>query len=214
MSTAREKLANARLYGLADLSYIAEKDLEETVESLLEGGVDVLQLRAKGRLLPEIKKWARLVGPLCRDVGVPFILNDYSDLARDSGADGVHLGQADGPLAAARDALPAGTIVGRSTHSIAQAEAAIKEGADYLGFGPLYPTPTKPGRPAIGLANIAALESSAGDKLPIFCIGGIKLSNLEKVIEAGARRVVIVSGLLKTPDIVERCRAVKDLLTR
>lgn len=212
MRATSDKLSAARLYGIVDLNYLAEEDLEEAAESLLDGGVDVLQLRAKGRLLPEILKWARMLGPLCRDVGVPFIVNDYADLARASGADGVHLGQDDGPLAAARDALPPGFIIGRSTHSPAQAAAAVIEGADYIGFGPLFPTPTKPGRPAIGLENISEVEAGVGSKLPVFCIGGINSGNLGHVIEAGARRVVMVSELLQAKDIVERCREVKDLL--
>jgi thiamine-phosphate pyrophosphorylase len=88
----------------------------------------------------------------------------------------------------------------------------VIEGADYIGFGPLFPTPTKPGRPAIGLENISQVETGVGSKLPVFCIGGINSGNLGEVIEAGARRVVMVSELLQAKDIVERCREVKDLL--
>jgi thiamine-phosphate pyrophosphorylase len=104
-------------------------------------------------------------------------------------------------------ALP---LIGKSTHSVAQARAAIEQGADYIGFGPLFATPTKPGRPAIGLDDIRSVQESVS--VPVFCIGGIKLENLEQVLDAGARRVVIVSGILAAADIVRYCDHVKSIL--
>ena len=133
------------------------------------------------------------------------------------GAQGAHVGQDDFSVADARwragralageVTLP---IIGKSTHSLAQAMAAETEGADYIGFGPLFATPTKPGRPAIGLDEIRKAHERA--RIPIFCIGGIKLENLEAVIAAGARRVVIVSGLLQAADLAGYARRVKAML--
>jgi thiamine-phosphate pyrophosphorylase len=110
----------------------------------------------------------------------------------------VHVGQDDAGVARARAVVGPGKIVGKSTHSVAQAVAAHVEGADYIGFGPLYATPTKPGRPAIGLADIEEVHRLV--PIPIFCIGGIKRSNLEEICSAGARRVVIVSEMLMAAD--------------
>ena len=101
-------------------------------------------------------------------------------------------------------------LIGKSTPTSVEAVAAEAEGADYIGFGPLYATPTKPGRPAIGLDEIARVHAAV--RIPIFCIGGIKLENLDAVIAAGARRVVIVSGLLQAPDIADYARRAKERL--
>ncbi len=201
-----------RLYCILDLGYTPEENAESVTQSLLKGGAHLLQLRAKGHDLATIRRVAEKLLPLCRAAGVPFILNDHPALALEIGADGVHLGQDDGPLPPERGihsglhssssspvALP--FLVGRSTHSLAQARAALAEGFDYIGFGPLFPTPTKAGRPAIGLQEIAAMEREVGSQIPAFCIGGITRQTLPQVLAAGARRVVIVSDLLKAPDV-------------
>jgi thiamine-phosphate pyrophosphorylase len=139
---------------------------------------------------------------------VPFILNDHAGLAAALGTDGLHLGQDDGSLDAARALVGPRMMIGRSTHSLAQARAALAEGFDYIGFGPLFPTPTKAGRPAIGLHDIAAMERDVGTRIPAYCIGGIHPGNLAAVMAAGARRVVIVSALLQAPDIEAATRLV------
>ena len=105
-------------------------------------------------------------------------------------------------------------IIGRSTHSLAQARQALADGADYIGFGPLFPTPTKAGRPAIGLGDIAEMEREVGSKVPAFCIGGIKPENLAEIIASGARRCVVVSHLLTAPDISAATSAVKSAMLR
>ena len=210
---------SSRLYCLLDLGYTHPEDAETVTTALLAGGADLLQLRAKGQPLDLIASVARRVIPLCRAAGVPFILNDFPALAAELGADGVHIGQDDGSLedakalfhsssqSAIRDPQPP-ILFGRSTHSLAQAVAALAEGFDYIGFGPLFPTPTKAGRPGIGLADVAEMERLVGSKIPAFCIGGIKRSNLPEVLAAGARRVVIVSDLLSAPDVeVATCSA-------
>ncbi|MEI6604336.1 MAG: thiamine phosphate synthase, partial [Verrucomicrobiota bacterium] len=159
----------SRLYCILDLGYVKQADAQHVATALLAGGADLLQLRAKGQSLALIEDVARRVLPLCRAAGVPFILNDHPALAAALGADGVHLGQDDGSLAAARELTGEKILVGRSTHSLEQARAALAEGFDYIGFGPLFPTPTKAGRPAIGLSDIAAMERDVGTRIPAFC---------------------------------------------
>jgi len=193
-------LQHAHLYAILDLGYVAEDRAVEITTSLLEGGADWLQLRAKGCDLVVIERVAKRLIPLCRDAGVPFILNDFPVMAAELGADGVHIGQDDGSLVDARALVGPEMMIGRSTHSLDQAKAALAEGFDYIGFGPLFPTPTKQGRPGIGVQDIAAMEREVGSKIPAFCIGGIKRSNLDGVLAAGARRVVIVSDLLTAAD--------------
>ncbi len=204
-------LADARLYGILDLGYVAAADAPDMARRMVEGGVDILQIRAKGRLALEVLALAAAVRPVTADAGVPLIVNDHPFLVPRAKADGAHIGQDDGPLAAAREKAGEGRIVGRSTHSVAQALAARDEGADYLGFGPLFATPTKPDYRPIGLEDIARVHAEITDR-PIFCIGGIKLENLPEIIAAGARRVVIVSGILQARDVVDYARAAKELL--
>ncbi|MEY4569919.1 MAG: thiamine phosphate synthase [Verrucomicrobiota bacterium] len=199
---------NPRLYCILDLGYVPEENAETVTGSLLAGGAHLLQLRAKGKDLATIERVARRLLPLCRAAGVPFILNDFPVLAAALDADGVHIGQDDGPLAAAREIVGPGKIIGRSTHSLDQASAALAEGFDCIGFGPLFPTPTKAGRPAIGLHEIAAMEREVGSKIPAFCIGGITRETLPQVLAAGARRVVIVSDLLTSSNVQDATREV------
>ena len=196
-------LADRRLYGIVDLGYLPNDvgTVAETTRAMLAGGIDVLQLRAKDTAETTIAEIGRAIVPLTRAAGVPLIINDYPQLAADLDADGVHLGQDDGDLDAARAIVGPGKIVGRSTHSPIQARAARDEGADYIGFGPLFATPTKPGRPAIGVDDIAAVHEELSADFPIYCIGGIKLENAHEVLAAGALRLVIVSGILQANDI-------------
>jgi thiamine-phosphate pyrophosphorylase len=206
--------ADARLYGIVDFGYVAEDAMEKVAADLLAGGVDILQLRAKGIPLETVSSVAVKIIPLCRMAGVPFILNDHPELAAELGADGVHIGQDDGAIYEVRSKIGADMIIGRSTHSLAQARQALADGADYIGFGPLFPTPTKAGRPAIGLGDIAEMEREVGSKVPAFCIGGIKPENLAEIIASGARRCVVVSHLLTAPDISAATFAVKSAMLR
>jgi thiamine-phosphate pyrophosphorylase len=216
-STPKDRISSARLYGILDLGYVAPGDVEHVADGMCKGGVEILQLRAKGLGDLQIEELGHRIQPIAAAAGVPFIINDHPELVPGIGADGAHIGQEDLALADARwragRALAGETpppIIGKSTHSLAQAVAAAEEGADYIGFGPLFPTPTKAGRPAIGLDDIARAHELVS--IPIFCIGGVKLENLDRVLAAGARRVVIVSGILQAPDIAAYCRAVKAAL--
>jgi len=192
-------LGDARLYGIVDLGYLSADTAPVAAEKLLEGGGDILQLRGKNADKSVLAGLAEEIHALTEPLGVPLILNDYPELLRDVPAEGAHVGQDDLSVADARAAAGRPVIIGKSTHSLAQARAAAEEGADYIGFGPLFATPTKPGRPAIGLQDIAAAHADV--KIPIFCIGGIKNENLAEVLSAGAQRIVIVSGWLKADDI-------------
>jgi thiamine-phosphate pyrophosphorylase len=204
----------ARLYGIVDFGYVAEDAMEQVAVNLLAGGAEILQLRAKGIPLEAVSDAARKIIPHCKAAGVPFILNDHPELAVELGADGVHIGQDDGAISDVRNGIGPDMIIGRSTHSLAQAKQALADGADYIGYGPLFPTPTKAGRPAIGLEDIAEMEREVGSVIPAFCIGGIKPENLGEVLGAGARRCVIVSHLLTAPDISTATAAVKSTMLR
>ncbi len=209
-------LSDAKLYGILDLGYTPEDRAVEVARALIEGGADLLQLRAKHCDLETTEKVAKQLVPVCREAGVPFILNDHVELAAKLDVDGVHIGQDDGSLVAAREIMNRGgkrPLMGRSTHSLDQAREALEEGFDYIGFGPLFPTPTKKGRPGIGTHDIVTMEQEVGSKIPAFCIGGIKRSNLDEVLEKGARRVVIVSDLLTASDVAAATRDVVGKLS-
>jgi thiamine-phosphate pyrophosphorylase len=186
------------LYGILDTGYLAPEDFPRAARELMAGGARILQIRAKRQSAAEIEELAIAVHLVTREAGVPLMLNDFAEVAAAVGCEGVHVGQDDAGVARVRAVVGPGKIVGKSTHSVAQAVAAHAEGADYIGFGPLYATPTKPGRPAIGLADIEEVHRLV--PLPIFCIGGIKRANLEEICSAGARRVVIVSEMLVAAD--------------
>ena len=206
-----KRLEHCRLYGILDLAYVAPANLREVTAQMLEGGVDIVQLRAK-KFVPEDISWfAEQVHPLTQSAGIPLVINDHPQLAAELGAEGVHTGQDDLPMTQARHLAGYRTILGRSTHSLAQAGlAAADPDTDYIGFGPLFATPTKPTYAAIGLQDIRTAHEAISK--PIFCIGGINLENLASVVAAGARRVVIVSGILKAKDIAGYCREAKAML--
>ena len=211
------QIADALLYGILDLGYVTAGDVERVVEQMLAGGVDVLQLRGKDHDEAAIEAFGARILSLTEPAGVPLIINDFPQLVPSIGAQGAHVGQDDFSVSDARwraGRALAGEVplplIGKSTHGFDQAVAAEAEGADYIGFGPLFATPTKPGRPAVGLDDIARVHAAV--RIPIFCIGGIKLENLETVIAAGARRVVIVSGWLQAADIAGYGRRAKECL--
>lgn len=195
-------LASSPLYGIVDMGYTTPQQVLPRTQALIEGGVRAIQLRAKKLSLQEIRPLAEDMQLLCRKQGALFVLNDYPEMAAAIQADAVHVGQDGGPLEEVRRIVGPAMLIGRSTHSPEQALAAREEGADYIGFGPLFPTGTKPGRPAIGLQDIATVQQAVG-MLPMFCIGGINADTLPQVLAAGARRVVIVSWLLQQSNIAQ-----------
>jgi len=195
------------LYGIVDLGYVKPRDVPDMTRKLVRGGIDLLQLRAKSRSLDEILRITQEMLLITQPAGVPLIVNDYPQLLAKVHAEGCHLGQEDGGIQWARQIAGRPVLVGRSTHSIDQAIAAEQEGADYIAFGPLFSTPTKPDATPIGLTDLRKLHARV--RIPIFCIGGIKEANLRKVTDAGAERVCIVSDLLTATDPVAKVRAVK-----
>lgn len=205
-------LSRCRLYGILDLGYVDSLEARDVVEKMIDGGVDLIQLRAKACPPKEIVRIATEVRDITRQRGIPLVVNDHPEIARSVQAEGVHLGQDDLPIAKAREAAGPDCVIGKSTHSVDQALRAFYEGADYIGFGPIFATPTKPDYTPVGLDEIRKVHDAV--RIPIFCIGGIKLDNLSELLAAGARRVVIVSGLLLANDIALYARSAKELLNR
>ena len=205
-------LSSCFLYGIVDLGYVTVDDVATVTAQLVQGGVDILQLRAKEHSKLEIVRCAQAMLPLTKADGIPLIINDYPDLLREVDAEGCHVGQEDFSVAEARDLAGRTCIVGRSTHSTEQARAAQRERADYIGFGPLFPTATKPSAKEIGLSEIRTLHEQV--QLPIFVIGGVKLRNLGEIIHAGARRVCMVSDLLLATDVAKQTSEVRSALEK
>jgi thiamine-phosphate pyrophosphorylase len=203
-------LAECRLYGIIDLSYIEAREVSRVAQAMVEGSVDMVQLRGKDRSIDELSEIAAGLHGITFASGIPLLVNDHPEIAKRVPVEGVHVGQDDESIASVRRSLERKVWVGKSTHNLAQANAAQDEGADYIGFGPVFATPTKPDYQPIGLSDIRQVHKDVA--LPIFCIGGIKIDNLAEVIAAGAKRVVIVSGLLKAKDISHYARACKKLL--
>ena len=210
MSDKLRKLSECQLYGILDLSYIDNSDAVSVADAMIEGGVDLIQLRGKERPIEELVDLAAALHELTARSATPLIVNDHTEIAVKVPVQGVHVGQDDDAVADVRRRVDRKILIGKSTHSLEQALAAQREDADYIGFGPIFATPTKPDSQPIGLKEIEGVHRNV--VLPIFCIGGIKIDNLERVITAGARRVAIVSGLLKAVDIAEYARNCKDLL--
>jgi thiamine-phosphate pyrophosphorylase len=203
-------LSECRLYGIIDLSYVGRCDAVGIVEQMIEGGVDLIQLRGKNTPIAELMELTAELHESTAKSSTPLIVNDHADIARRVRVEGVHVGQDDDSIQLVRRKTAREILVGKSTHSVDQARAAQEEGADYIGFGPIFATPTKPDYLPIGLENIKRIHAELN--LPIFCIGGINIDNLQSVIDAGAKRVVIVSALLKAHSIVDYARCATDML--
>src|SRR5215472_8944342 len=181
-------LHECRLYGIIDLGYVERRDAARIVEQMIEGGIDLIQLRGKEKSISELMEVSAELHELAVQSFTPLIVNDYAEIARQVPVEGVHVGQDDDPIEIVRQKAAREILVGKSTHSLEQAHSAQREGADYIGFGPIFATPTKPDYPGIGLHNIRRVHAEVN--LPIFCIGGINIDNLQSVMDAGARRVV------------------------
>jgi thiamine-phosphate pyrophosphorylase len=205
-------IADCRLYAILDLAYVRDGDAPRMLEQLLKGGADIVQLRGKSRSVDDLSALATTLLPLATEAGVPFIVNDRAEIAQRVAVQGVHVGQDDEAIAEVRVRIGRQIIVGKSTHGIEQAIAAEREGADYVGFGPLFATPTKPDYAPIGLRDINEVHRRL--TIPIFCIGGIKRQNVSEVLAAGAERVVIVSGLLQATDPISYARSLQSAIKK
>jgi thiamine-phosphate pyrophosphorylase len=199
MTDLRERLAAARLYLCTD-GRRATGDLASFLDAVLAAGVDIIQLREKGLEAAEELSLLSVFADACQRHGRLLAVNDRADVALAAGADVLHLGQDDLPVPVARQILGPGPLIGRSSHSPAQSSlAAAEEGVDYFCAGPVWTTPTKPGRPATGLGLLSHVAALGADR-PWFAIGGISLSRLDSVLEAGATRVVVVRAITEADD--------------
>uniref|UniRef100_A0AAU3GYN1 Thiamine-phosphate synthase n=1 Tax=Streptomyces sp. NBC_01401 TaxID=2903854 RepID=A0AAU3GYN1_9ACTN len=202
MSTLRDRLSDARLYLCTDARK-RQGDLPEFLDAVLSGGVDIVQLRDKGMEAAEELEHLAVFADACKRHGALLAVNDRADVAHAIGSDVLHLGQGDLPVPAARAVVGEDVVIGRSTHAEAEVDAAVAQpGVDYFCTGPCWPTPTKPGRhaPGLGLVRYAA---SLGTTRPWFAIGGIDAGNLDEVLDAGARRVVVVRAITEAQDPAE-----------
>jgi len=210
-SDARSQLAAARLY-LCTGARRAEGDLPEFLDAVLAAGVDIVQLREKGLEAAQELALLEVFAAACRRHGRLLAVNDRADVALAAGADVLHLGQDDLPVPVARRILGPGPLIGRSSHSPDQAAAAAAElGVDYFCAGPLWTTPTKPGRPATGLDLLSHVARTATTR-PWFAIGGISLDRLDDVLMAGATRVVVVRAITEAADPAAATRAFAERL--
>jgi thiamine-phosphate pyrophosphorylase len=201
----RQRLARARLYLVCD----ARPDA--FLDAALRGGVDIVQLRIKDAATTDevLVTTGRRFATLCAQHGALLILNDRPDLVHAVGADGVHVGQDDVPVRQAREAVGPERLVGLSTHSPAQIEAAAQQAdVDYIGVGPVHATPTKPGRPAVGLELVRYAAAHAAT--PFFAIGGIDTSNAAEVRGAGAGGFAVVRALTDAADPEATARALRE----
>jgi thiamine-phosphate pyrophosphorylase len=206
-ATRRERLARARLYLVIEARPHG-REPDALLAAVLRGGVDIVQLRDKELRDDELVRAAASFRRACDAYGALFVLNDRPDLVEACGADGVHVGQDDEPVASARALVGAELLVGLSTHSRAEMEAA--GGADYIGVGTIFATPTKPESNAAGLELVRTASEAA--RVPWFAIGGIELANVALVAEAGARGIAVVRAIRDAPDPEAAARALRAAL--
>jgi thiamine-phosphate pyrophosphorylase len=178
---------------------VVEAVREDLVRAALAGGVDMVQLRAKRTSDDEVLRAAAALRRACDEHGALLWVNDRPDLALAAGADGVHVGQGDMPVAEVRERVGPDLLIGLSTHASEQLDAALRSEANELSVGPVRETPTKPGRPAAGLDYVRYAAAHAGAR-PWFAIGGIDLDNVRDVVEAGARRIAVVRAIRDAAD--------------
>ena len=190
-------LEDKKLYLVTNSDKFESEDLFlDAVASALKGGVDILQLREKNMPANKIIELGKKVKLLCAEYGAIFIVNDRVDIAYVLDADGVHLGQDDMDIESARKILGFNAIIGISTHAPAQAQKAAADGADYIGMGPVFTTPTKPGRQSVGLEYVKWVSENI--KIPAFAIGGIDLDNVQDVVNAGAKKIAVVRAIINS----------------
>ena len=208
------KIKNYSLYLVISEECGLGRSAVEIAGLAISGGVDIIQMREKNKTRDELVKLACELSNLCEEKRVMFIVNDDPLIARESGANGVHLGQEDMlrySITGARNILGKGKIIGVSTHSLAQLNRANEEDVDYIAYGPIFPTKTKDY--FLGTKDIKEVLRLA--KKPVFFIGGINLSNLDEILKEGAKNIAMIRGIIQAEDIIGRARSFKDrLITR
>jgi thiamine-phosphate pyrophosphorylase len=201
-------LADCKLYAFVDTAYLCRRAPEVVAQQLCDGGADLIQLRAKTSTAVEIRQMAETIIPITRRAKVGFVINDHLDIAREIGAEICHLGQEDFFDAGHQHVSEvrgqrSEVSIGLSTHAPAQAERAVAAGADYVAIGPIYATGTKPTAKPVTLEYVR--WAAANVKVPWFAIGGINLQTIDAVLEAGGKRICVVSAILNAPDIAKAC---------
>jgi thiamine-phosphate pyrophosphorylase len=213
----RARLAAAQLYLVCGAGASPEGlQLADLIRAAVSGGVDVVQLREKHLADDELVAVANAVRALCERLGALLIVNDRPVVAREAGADGVHVGQADMPVAEVRELVGPNMLIGLSTHAPAEIDAAVATGedgepaVDYIGVGPIHSTPTKPGRPAVGLELVRYAAGHA--RVPFFAIGGLDAGNVQEAIAAGASRVCVLRAIADAADPERAARELRERL--
>ncbi len=204
-------LADARLY-LVSPARIAAGELADLIPELVASGVDIVQLREKQMEAADLLRAGEPIAAACEEAGIEFIVNDRPDVALALGA-GVHIGQNDIPIGVAQRILGR-AIIGVSTHCVEDISTSLPEGPDYLAVGPVHETPTKPGRPAVGLDLISRTAARLPTDTIWFAIGGINEETIEPVLDAGATRVVVVRAITEASDPPAAAARLKELLAR
>jgi thiamine-phosphate pyrophosphorylase len=208
-SERRARLAAARLYLVCGADPDG-RELPDLLRGAVAGGVDIVQLREKHLPDDQLTAVADAMRALCERLGALLIVNDRPWVARDAGADGVHVGQEDMPAAEVRELLGPEMLIGVSTHSPEQIDAIDASVVDYIGVGPIHETPTKPGRAAVGLELIRYAAAHA--PVPFFAIGGLDAGNLDEALDAGAERVCVLRAIAGAEDFELAARALRDRL--
>ncbi len=208
----KKKFIASRLYAITDFKRWSEDELTRIKEAC-RGGADIIQLRSKTLDRDILIETGKAIRDVTAEEGVLFIVNDDPEIALAVGADGVHLGQDDRPISAARKIFgKKHLLIGKSTHSVEQAIAAEKEGADYIGIGPIFSTPTKLRYGAVGLQLIKEVKNVV--RIPTVAIGGIDASRIPSVIKAGADRVAVVRAVFGASDVYEAAKKLKEEILR
>lgn len=205
-----QTLEQLRLYVILGTAHTLSRPVLDVAREAIRGGAGMVQLREKDLPAREFLRLAHSLRELTRNAGIPLIINDRVDIAATTGADGVHLGQDDLPVSAARRLLGEHAIIGVSTHSIHEAVAAEQNGADYIGFGPVFPTATKPDLKAKGTALLQEVSKTVS--IPVVAVGGISPENIAEIVAVGVRRVAVVSAVAGVPQVAEAARFLRKLL--
>ena len=198
-----------RLYAVTDRAWVGRQTLSEQIEDALRGGVTLVQLREKNLSKEKFVAEAKAVLALCRQYGVPLIINDRLDVALESGADGVHVGIEDAPVSEIRRQAGPDFIIGATAKTVAQARAAQTAGADYLGVGAVFPSPTK--RNAIRITAEALREICSSVSIPAVAIGGISAENAPSLKGCGMAGIAVVSAIFGASDIQQAAAGLRAL---
>ena len=198
------------LYAVTDRAWLGGHTLAEQVSDAIDGGVTIVQLREKSMPRDELVAEAREIRALCHRRGIPFIINDDAELARLVGADGVHVGLDDLDIAAAREIIGEKGIIGASAHSVEEARAAERAGADYLGVGAVFGSSTKTNARPLALETLR--DITAAVSIPVVAIGGVTRSNLPRLADSGIAGVALVSAIFAAADIKAECQALCEVL--